>query len=110
NFKYVVQASWTGGHLLSIGDKNINKNGIFFEPDAPEMLTLEMLKGTRSGLKDPYSIMLSASAAESIFGKDDPINKTIKFDRSFDVTVTGIYKDLPDNTSFSGIKIMMPWK
>ena len=110
NFKYVVQASWTGSHLLSLGDKHINKTGIFFEPDAPEMLTLEMLKGTRSGLKDPYSIMLSASAAESIFGKDDPIDKTIKFDRSFDVKVTGVYKDLPDNTSFREIKIMMPWE
>jgi hypothetical protein len=54
--------------------------------------------------------MLSASAAESIFGKEDPINKTIKFDRSFDVKVTGVYKDLPDNTSFGGIRIMMPWK
>ena len=63
-----------------------------------------MLKGTRAGLKDPYSIMLSASAAESIFGKDDPINKTIKLDRNFDVKVTGVYEDLPDNTSFRDIK------
>ena len=78
DFKYVVQSSWTGGHLLSIGDKHITKVGNFFEPDAPEMLTLKMLKGTRGGLKDPYSIMLSASAAESIFGKEDPINKTNK--------------------------------
>ena len=44
NFKYVVQASWTGGHLLTIGDKHISKVGAFFEPDAPEMLTLKMLK------------------------------------------------------------------
>lgn len=109
NFKYVTQASWTGGHLLSIGDKHINKTGIFFEPDAPEMLSLEMLKGSRAGLKDPYSIMLSASAAEAIFGKENPINKTIKFDRSFDVKVTGVYKDLPDNTTFKGVKIIMPW-
>lgn len=109
NFKYVVQSSWTGGHLLSIGDKHITKVGIFFEPDAPEMLTLEMIRGTRAGLKDPYSIMLSESAAESVFGKDDPINKTIKLDRSFDVKVTGVYKDMPDNTSFREIKIMMPW-
>jgi len=109
NFKYVVQSSWTGGHLLTVGDKNITKVGIFFEPDAPEMLTLKMRKGTRAGLKDPYSILLSASAAESIFGKDDPINKTIKLDRQFDVKVTGVYEDLPDNTSFREIKIMMPW-
>jgi ABC-type antimicrobial peptide transport system permease subunit len=110
DFKYVVQASWGGGHLLSIGDKHISKDGIYFEPDAPDMLSLKMLRGTRSGLKDPYSIMLSASAAESIFGKDDPINKTLKLDRSFDVKVTGVYEDLPDNTSFRGTNIMMPWE
>jgi putative ABC transport system permease protein len=109
DFKYVVQASWQGGHLLSVGNKNFDKPGIFFEPDAPEMLTLKMLKGTRAGLKDPYSIMLSASIAEAIFGKVDPMNKTIKLDRTSDVKVTGIYEDLPDNTSFRDIKIMMPW-
>jgi putative ABC transport system permease protein len=109
DFKYVVQSSWTGGHLLTVGDKNFSKTGIFFEPDGPEMLSLKMIKGTRAGLKDPYSIMLSESTAESIFGKDDPINKTIKFDRTYDVKVTGVYEDLPDNTSFREIKIMMPW-
>ena len=110
DFKYVVQSSWTGGHLLTVGDKHISKVGIFFEADAPEMLTLKMRKGTRAGLKDPYSIMLSASAAEAIFGKDDPMDKTIKFDRTYDVKVTGVYEDLPGNTSFSEIKIMMPWE
>jgi ABC-type antimicrobial peptide transport system permease subunit len=110
DFKYVVQSSWTGGHLLSLNNKHITKVGIFFEPDAPDMLSLKMLKGTRAGLKDPYSIMLSASAAESIFGDADPINKVLKLDRSFDVKVTGVYEDLPDNTTFREIKIMMPWK
>jgi putative ABC transport system permease protein len=110
DFKHVVQSSWTGGHLLTVGDKHITKVGIFFEPGAPEMLTLKMLKGTRGGLKEPYSIMLSASAAASVFGKEDPINKTIKLDRTTDVKVTGVYEDLPDNTSFRGLEIMMPWE
>ncbi|MFT3750512.1 MAG: ABC transporter permease [Agriterribacter sp.] len=109
-FKYVVQASWVGSHLLSADKKIFNKTGIFFEPDAPEMLTLKMLKGTRQALKDPYAIMLSESTAEAIFGKEDPINKTIKLDRNYDVKVTGIYEDLPDNTTFHNIKIMMPWE
>ncbi|ODS80588.1 MAG: ABC transporter permease [Cytophagaceae bacterium SCN 52-12] len=110
DFKYVVQASWNGSHMLSVGDKHLVKDGIFFEPDAPEMLTLSMLKGTRSGLKDPYSILLSASAAGSLFGKEDPMGKTITFDRNYEVKVTGVYEDLPDNTSFSEVKIMMPWE
>jgi len=110
DFKYVVQASWTEDHLITVADKTIIKSGMYFEPDAPEMLTLEMIKGTRSGLKDPYSIMLSTSTAEAIFGNENPINKTIKLDRTVDLKVTGVYKDLPDNTTFKGIKIMMPWE
>lgn len=110
DFKYVVQSSWTGGHLLTVGDKQISKVGNFFEPDAPEMLSLNMLKGTRAGLKDPYSIMLSASAAQSIFGAADPMNKVIKLDRTLDVKVTGVYEDLPGNTSFRELKIIMPWE
>jgi ABC-type antimicrobial peptide transport system permease subunit len=54
--------------------------------------------------------LLSSSAAESIFGKEDPINKIIKLDRSYDVKVTGVYEDLPANTSFRDLKIMMPWE
>lgn len=110
SFKYVVQSSWGGGHLLSLGDKHIVKVGNFFEADAPDMFTLNMIKGSRSGLKDPYSILLSASAAEAIFGKEDPMNKIIKLDRTYDVKVTGVYEDLPDNTSFANVKIMMPWE
>jgi len=109
DFKYVVQASWTGSHLLSIGNQHFSKMGIFFEPGAPEMLTLKMLKGTRQALKDPYSIMLSASTAEALFGKENPMNKTIKLDRTVDVKVTGVYEDLPGNTSFNNVKIIMPW-
>jgi hypothetical protein len=58
--------------LLSIGDKHYTQHGIYFEPEATEMLTLKMLRGSRAGLKDPYSILLSASAAQALFGTADP--------------------------------------
>jgi putative ABC transport system permease protein len=109
DFKYVVQASWQGSYLLSVGIKHIRQEGNYFEPDAPDMLSLEMIKGTRGGLKDPYSIMLSASAAKALFGDEDPMNKTIKVDRKDDLKVTGVYKDLPDNTTFKSLKVVMPW-
>ena len=74
------------------------------------MLSLHMLEGTRQGLKDPYSIMLSASAAKAVFGNDDPIGKVLKYDRNYTLKVTGVYEDFPANTSFRDIKMMMPWK
>uniref|UniRef100_F4CBH2 ABC transporter permease n=1 Tax=Sphingobacterium sp. (strain 21) TaxID=743722 RepID=F4CBH2_SPHS2 len=109
DFKYVVQASWNFNPLLSIGDKRINQEGIYFEKDAPDMLSLHMLKGSRAGLHDPHSILLSASAAEALFGDEDPMGKTITLDRSQQVKVTGIYDDLPSNSSFANVKVILPW-
>jgi len=109
DFKYVVQASWNYKPLLSVGDKQVAQEGIYFEQEAPEMLTLHMLKGTRAGLHDPHSIMLSASAAQSLFGKEDPMGKTLTVDNSQEVKVTGVYEDLPNNTSFSNVKVILPW-
>lgn len=109
DFKYVVQASWGGSYLLSVGDKHIPKDGNYFDEEAPEMLSLNMLKGTRAALKDPYSILLSASAGKSLFGEEDPMGKTITVDRNQEVKVTGVYEDLPNNTTFSNVDIIMPW-
>src|SRR6478736_5734064 len=44
DFKYVLQASWNFSHILTYGDKKLSKAGMYFEPQAPEMLSLKMLK------------------------------------------------------------------
>ncbi|MFM7857508.1 MAG: ABC transporter permease, partial [Flammeovirgaceae bacterium] len=68
DFKYILQASWNNTHILAHGEKILNKTGYYFEPDVTEMLTLRMVRGTRDGLKDPHSILLSESVAKSFFG------------------------------------------
>jgi len=52
DFKYVLQSSWNFGHILTYGNKVFIKRGSYFEPQVTEMLTLKMLSGSRSGLKD----------------------------------------------------------
>ncbi len=37
------------------------------------------------------------------------MGKTLKIDNRVDVNVTGIYADLPDNTSLKNVKLIMPW-
>lgn len=110
DFKHVVMASWTNPHILATGDMKFTKKGSYIEPGAPEMLSLEMVKGTHAGLKDPYSIMLSESVAKAYFGEADPMEKPIKVDNSLTVRVTGVYKDLPHNSSFKDMEFMMPWQ
>ncbi|HVW95672.1 MAG TPA: ABC transporter permease [Mucilaginibacter sp.] len=111
DFKHVIMSSWTGGHILSYGDNNLKISGNFMEPGITEMLSLKMIKGSREGLNDPKSILLSASSAKAIFGNADPMNKSIKIDHDdvLTVKVTGIYEDLPQNASFADLTFISPW-
>jgi hypothetical protein len=108
-FKSVVMSSWTGSHMLAYGGKTILQWGNYMEADAPEMLTLKMLKGSRSGLQDPASVLLSASVAQALFGNADPMDKINRLDNNADVKVTGVYEDLPHNSSFSELGFVAPW-
>ena len=110
DFKYVVPATPEQKYILMAGDKALSETGQFIGEDAPDMLTLKMLSGTRSALKDPYSIMLSASAAKALFGNADPLEKLVKLGDSTIVKVTGVYADLPQNTQFHSIQFFSPWK
>ena len=108
DLKYVVLSSWTNPRILSFKDKNLSVKGNFMEPEAPEMLTLIMIKGTRGSLKDQSSILLSESVSKAIFGNDNPLDKVIELD-SVTLKVSGIYEDLPYNTTFKNISFIAPW-
>lgn len=110
DFKYVIMCSWPYKHVLAYNNNAISQTGNFFEPDFPEMLTLKMLKGTRAGLKDPASVLLSASTAKALFGDDDPLDKLLKMDNRTMVKVTGVYEDLPYNSAFRDLAFMAPWE
>jgi putative ABC transport system permease protein len=109
DFKYVLQSSWNFNHALTYGDKIFLKPGSYFEPQVTEMLTLKMLSGSRSGLKEMNSILLSSTVAKAIFGDKDPMGQMIKVDNKVSVKVTGVYEDLPNNTSFKELQFIMPW-
>ncbi|MGE7777158.1 ABC transporter permease [Chitinophaga sp. NPDC101104] len=109
DFKYVVQSAWTDGYILKYQDKALSRSGNFFEPDITEMLSLEMLAGTRNGLQDVNSIMLSESSAKAIFGTGEPLGQTLMLGNRLPVKVTGVYKDLPQNSEFANLQFICPW-
>ncbi|AYB29955.1 ABC transporter permease [Chryseolinea soli] len=118
-FEQVVMAALGGDHILSTlsedgpgGETKLSLHGEFVETAGPEMFTLNMLQGSRSGLNDPHSILISQSAAKALFGNDNPMGKLLKIDHSdrMDVKVTGVYEDLPYNTDFNEMKFYAPFE
>jgi putative ABC transport system permease protein len=109
DFKHILMSTWTSPHILAFGDRRVSKSGNYIEPGAPEMLTLKMLSGTWAGLKEPNSIMISRSVADALFGEADPMDKVIKMDNNQNVKVTGVYEDLPYNTTFRNMTFLAPW-
>lgn len=97
-------------HILSSGDEKTGSVGMFAEPALPAMLTLDMIEGSIDGLSDAHSILLSESAARLLFGNEPAIDKMVRVDNKLDVKVTGVYKDIPQNSSFQEVKFMIPWQ
>ena len=108
DFKYVV-LSRTEGHILSAGDKKLSMMGNFMQAEAPYLFTFDMIRGSRSGLNGPFSIMLSAKMARALFNDADPVGKVIKIDNNFVVKVTGVYEDFPSSSSLKGIDYISTW-
>ena len=98
--KYVSQPNWIASHLLSNGKKKIFQNGAIEGIDFLKIFQYPFLEGnSNTALQDPYSIVLSQSTAKALFGNEDAMNKTVRFDNSQNLKVTGILKDLPSNST-----------
>jgi putative ABC transport system permease protein len=102
HFKYVITG--TGGQeLLGFGDKKVKTSGAFYDPEVLDMFSFNMLKGDHKALRDPSSIVISASLAKDLFGDTDPMGKTIRLDNKDVVKVTGVYANPPDNSDWSDV-------
>jgi putative ABC transport system permease protein len=80
------------------GDKKVTQRGRFMDVQAPYLLSLTMLEGSRDALKDPSSILLSAYLPCPNIVRPQPIlsdKVTMKIDNRMPVKVMGVYEDLP---------------
>ncbi|MEP7143633.1 MAG: ABC transporter permease [Ferruginibacter sp.] len=100
--EYVAESDWMGPHGLMVGDKKFYIRGALIGSDFLKMFQYPLLQGNANTvMKDPYSIVLTTSTARSLFGDENPVGKTVRFDNKDDLKVTGILKDLPGNSSLN---------
>lgn len=109
-FKYVATVANWGQRPIDYRDKKLKPSGIFADPEFADMLSLNMVSGKHSALQDPSSILLSVSTAKSLFGTNDPLGKIVKLNHNQPLKVTGVYADMPSNSSFSDMNWLVSFK
>src|SRR6218665_2965451 len=78
-----------------VGENMLPVKGFWADPSVFRIFTFPMLEGNpETALKDPYSVVLTQTAARKLFGSENALGKVVRFD-TFDYQVTGVVKDIP---------------
>ncbi|RZS97770.1 ABC transporter permease [Cecembia calidifontis] len=82
-------------------DECVYLNGVYASENLFDTFSFPIVKGVQEPLNNPASIAISEKMAETLYGSEDPIGKTIMVDRSKEVIVTAVFRNIPE---FSSIK------
>lgn len=87
--------------LFTVGDKKVMKSGILVDTGFFQLFTFPMIKGNPyTALNDLHAVILTEKTAKGLFGEEDAMGKIIKIDNRESFTVSGIIKDIPENSRF----------
>lgn len=110
DFSHIAMTIGTYPQLFTVGNLKFERSGTFAETDLADMLSLKMVYGSREAIKSsPSSILISRSTASVFFGDTDPVGKLMNTGNA-DVTVGGVYEDIPANSEFSDVHFLGSWE
>lgn len=89
--------------LIQHEEKSYNERGFFFADSSFfSLFDHQFLQGDpQTSLNEINSVVITQSTARRYFGEEDPMGKTIRFEKLLDLKVTGIIQDVPHNSHFS---------
>ena len=87
--------------LFSIDNKPVFASGKYAEPSLFNMFTLPFVQGNpKTAFTQLYSLVITEKTAKKFFGNEkDVIGKTVRVDNKQDYVITGVLKDIPENSS-----------
>ncbi|RYE02655.1 MAG: ABC transporter permease, partial [Sphingobacteriaceae bacterium] len=97
--------------LFSIDSKSVYAAGIYADPSIFSMFTLPFVEGNaRTAFSQLYSLVITQKAAVKFFGRDkNVVGKSIRLDNKQNYMITGLIKDLPENSSVQ-FEFVAPFK
>jgi len=79
------------------GEKRFHEKGFYFaDPAVFDVFSFKMIRGNpETALIEPRTAVLTESAARKYFGDEDPMDKVLRLDNTYDFRITGIMQDAP---------------
>src|SRR5882757_1118586 len=90
---------WPGDALLVTGNKSISRKSFWVEYTFPLIFGYHFLSGAAESMRDPNTALISRSTAIALYGTENAVGKTFKYQNRRPFTVGGVYADQPENSS-----------
>ncbi len=108
--KVVRVMRWFDMSLNQNGVKSIEKDVAFVDSGFFDLFNFQLIYGNSGEVfNQPNSVVLPKSVAKKYFDDENPLGKTINAQDKFDLTVTGVCEDFPDNSSIQS-QILISYK
>ncbi|MEM7484400.1 MAG: ABC transporter permease [Bacteroidota bacterium] len=108
--EYVSRFFYDTDFLFSKGQKRIKSTGTIVDSDFLNIFSFPLVEGKKASvLENVNSVIITETFAKKLFGNEPAVGQVVKVDNTDTFTVTGILKDLPDNTEFD-FEFLMSWK
>lgn len=97
---YTRYGTFVGEVLIEFEEKAFYElGGAYVDPSFFEMFTIDFLRGNKADIfPDRFCVVITESTAEKYFGQEDPIGKSLELENIVPLKITGIIKDLPQNS------------
>jgi len=95
--------------LIANGRNSFKKRGRFADAGILQIFDYHFIAGDqKTALDAPNNVVVTESTAKLLFGTADVLNRSVRFEDKVNLKITGVIKDLPDNTSLQ-LDYLMPW-
>ncbi|RZL17256.1 MAG: ABC transporter permease, partial [Pedobacter sp.] len=95
--------------LIAYNNTSFKKLSTFADAGFLKILGRKVIRGNADKLLlNPNSVVITETLAKTLFGNEDPINKTVKYENIEELKVEGVIEDLPKNSSVQ-FDYIMPW-
>ena len=88
--------------IIEYNDKRFKEKDIAYaDPALLRIFSFQFISGNnKTALDKPSTTVISEKFAKKYFADENPIGKVLKLGNEFDYTITGVMKDMPQNSHF----------